>query len=84
MSKPNKSGDMNRENPKTLLDHTNDTSRCSGDSSENFDSCSFITSTPVMSTEICLKCRKECIAKRHWKSRLKKDHDDFWPPDRLH
>jgi hypothetical protein len=68
---------MTGDKPETLLDHTNDTSRCSGESSDSSDSCSFITSTPAMSKEICMTCRKECIANQLWKSRLKKKYDDL-------
>ena len=65
----------NEVNTEKLLDPNNDTSRCSGNSLENFDSHSFITSTPVKSKEICRKCNEECIKRQHWKSRLKKKPD---------
>ena len=73
--KTNVAGHMTRDNPETLLDHNNDTSRCSGDSLESFDSPSFFTSTPVRLKEICMKCRRECITNRHWKSRLMLEQD---------
>ena len=66
---------MTRDTPETLPDQTNATRIYSGDSLENFDSFSFVTSTPVMSKVICMRCWKECIDKQHWKSRLKRKHD---------
>ena len=73
--KTNEARHMTTYNPESLLDHNNDTRRCSGVSLESFDSPSFFTSTPVSLKEICKKCRKECITKRHLKSRLQLEQD---------
>ena len=58
----NNGENMTKDNSDILPDQTNDTSSYS---EENHSSSSW-TSTPVKVKKVCMECRKECLAKRHF------------------